>query len=186
MHNIYFVKEKDNQKNLYGLNVMHIFAFTICMLLCLLVCYNGKPYEALNIVVVYVALAFFMCIMRRCIKVTGVYFEGDCIWYKYFIKRKILPEKIHGVKVIKDSALQTEQGFFGATYTVPRKDKNGNYIYCMIFLKKLYEDMRTYNTNQKLFCMEYHECIMFKTEYDLEAINRLRELNPDLVVMYEE
>ncbi len=92
-----------------------------------------------------------------------------------------------GIKITKDTMLKTNKGFWGATYSVPRVDENGNYVvYCMIFLKELYDDMLTYNRDHECFGWGYHECIMFKTVYDLPAINRLRELIPDLVVMYEE
>ena len=114
----------------------------------------------------------------------GLYIEGDSIYYKYIMKFKINPQKIKGIKITKDT--MSKGNYTGHACKVPRVDENGNYVYCMIFLKKLYDDMRTYNVHEEIFCMEYHECIMFKTVYDLPAINRLRELIPDLVVMYEE
>ena len=183
---LYFVKEKDNEKIIQAYSFYYVFTLIVCASLCIIGLCLGRGWKSLIFAVVCMISIIILFVMRRFIEVSGVYIGKDCIWYRDFVKRKIKPSKIVGIKVTKDSMLHTNKGFWGATYTVPRKDENGEYVYCMIFLKKLYDDMRTYNVHEEIFCMEYHECIMFKTVYDLPAINRLRELIPDLVVMYEE
>ena len=116
----------------------------------------------------------------------GYYLDEEGVYRRRFLKKRIDPKKIKGIKVTKIAIKKVKNDFFGTEYLTPMQDEDGNYVYCMILLNTVYEDMRTYNVHDYSFRREYHECIMHFTGYDLPAINRLRELNPDLIVMYEE
>lgn len=177
VENKYYVKDLGGNgflKSIIRLSMLYLY---LQVWIFLMTIYDGDSMHMVFIVLSFILL-IYLCIQ---IKNNGLYIEGDSIYYKDIVKREIKPEKIKGIKITKDTMPEGTKSYF-----VPRVDENGNYVYCMIFLKELYDDMRTYNYDRDCFSSEYHECIMFITVYDLSAINRLRELIPDLVVMYEE
>ncbi len=182
MENKYYVKDLGKGGMLKCLCWMGIYYVYIKVWLFFMTINDSDSVYIVGGVLLLISLLYLYIQAKK----NGLYIEGDSIYYKDIIRIKINPEKIKGIKITKDTMLKTNKGFWGATYSVPRVDENGNYVYCMIFLKELYDDMQTYNRDHECFSTEYHECIMFKTVYDLPAINRLREMIPDLVVMYEE
>ena len=109
------------------------------------------------------------------IKCRGFYIVKEEIFRWGILRhKKIPPKELKGIKVIRGSVRKHSKGY-----------KNGG-MYRMILLNTVHEDMRTYTGDFRSFKKSYRKYIIGMTRYDLPAINRLRELNPDLVVMYEE
>ena len=181
MENKYYVKDISfrERKILWSVIFLHHMVFSLVRVIFDI--RRGEIKSSIHIAVFSMVLFLLLLYIYKNALQNGLHIEGDSIYYKDIVRRKIKPEKIKGIKITKDTMPEGTKSYF-----VPRVDENGNYVYCMIFLKELYDDMRTYNRDHQCFSSEYHECIMFKTVYDLPAINRLRELIPDLVVMYEE
>ena len=134
--------------------------------------------------IIYISLIFYIFISTYKM---GIYLDEQGLYKKgVFLKRRVRPQSVKGIKVTKSIICKYKKGILNVEYLVPEADENGEYVYCMFFLKKIYDDMSKFNEGSIAFQTEYRECIIGVTNYDLPAINRLRELIPDLVVMYEE
>ena len=117
---------------------------------------------------------------------SGLYLDEEGIYIQGIRKKRIEAKDVKGIKVTKYAIRKFKNDFLGAEYFTPMQDENGEYIYCMVLLNSVYSTMRTYNEEHISFCGKFEGCVIGMTGYDLPAINRLRELNPDLIVMYEE
>jgi len=107
----------------------------------------------------------------------GLYIEGTQIYYKNIFKQRIEAKTIAAIKISRAVMRFNRE-------TIDLIDRHGNPLYSMILIKA-YNPMDRFEREMTdySFCLNYREHIICRTIYSQSAIDHLKTLNPNIVVI---
>lgn len=126
------------------------------------------------------SILFFTIVLILIIKYdnsTGLYIKGINIYYRNFKSNEISVEDIAGVKIIQAYSVGKYKTFY------PIKNKRGEMLYSVFFLKSLTEEMYPYKKGDLWFNKEFKEHIICSTVYEQNVIDYLKDINPDIKII---
>ncbi len=143
---------------------------------------NSIPYYyklGINIISIISVLLAIMCpVAVKRLDQMGVIFSGAKIHERTFFKMKLIdPAQI---VAIKKSVQLTQNHLYGPF--VPLKDKQGNLMYNMFFVRKIDAGMPGHDGGDVRFLHDFRKWTICVCIYDQEAIDYLLTLNPNIVV----
>ena len=130
------------------------------------------------------AILFFLAVMwYRYVKKFGLIISEDTICYKGWRKKEISPQNIKAIRISK-AVIQI--GHHYSKY-IDMKDSDGNQLYTMFLLHTYYPwDMHQPDAptaGDLSFDACHRQCIFCYAIYDQNAVDYLKTLNPDIVVI---
>lgn len=126
------------------------------------------------------SILFFTAVLILVIKhdiSTGLYIKGINMYYRNFKSTKIYVEDIAGVKIIQAYSVSKYKTFY------PIKNTKGEVLYSAFFLRSLTEEMYHYKKGDLWFNNEYKKHIICSTVYEQNAIDYLKNINPNIKII---
>ena len=99
------------------------------------------------------------------------------MYYRNFKSTKINVEDIVGVKIIQAYSCSENKPFY------PIKNAKGEMLYSAAFLRSVTEEMYHYKDGDLWFNREYRKHIICWTIYEQDAIDYLKDINPNIKVI---
>lgn len=171
--------------NKYFLKKSHVSMFTYIMvtyitMLVLLIIIALKHNEIIvSLAFVFVLSTFITLMASKYYASTGLYIDGTNVYYKNIITRNVAVSDIAGIKIIQAySAVGKYRGFYSL------KNNKGELLFSAILLKRIDDKIRRYQKGDMWFNANYRGQIICSVVYDKDAIDYLKYLNPNIMIIY--
>ncbi len=172
-----FVRPKYTKEKYLGFLLAGSVSFFVIL-------YTADEIIDLAVSIMIHGILFLLAVMWYCyVKKFGLHISENTICYKGWRKKEISPQNIKAIRISK-AVMQ-----IGSRYSryIDMKDSDGNQLYTMFLLHTYYPwDMHQPDaptTGDLTFEACHRQCIFSRTMYDQKAVDYLKTLNPEIVVI---